>query len=177
MSPLSKLLVAATALFLLSCAPKSQNKGGAKPDSRGQTAPVQTVKAAQLLSNYLPKTFSGTPDNVIASVDWLQANATQQGDWREVTIAPALLPRSDRCQVDSLPDCLQEKIREAGIDPVDFQFTYFFDQAFATGAGILVGREKAFVIDFEGLRRAGWQSGFRAFDNHYTCAQFKYRSK
>jgi len=174
---LSKLLFATTAVLWLSCAPQSQNQGGVAPESGTRAATVQPVYAARLLSQYLPQTFSGTPDNIITSLAWLQAHATQQGDWRKVEITPDLLPRSDRCQVDSLPGCLQAKIRAANIDPVDFQFTYFFDQAFTAGAGILVGSQRAFALNFEGLRRAGWQTGFRDFNNQYTCSQFKYRSK
>ena len=181
MSTLLKILIAGGALFFVFGVPKLLKKGDKATAPRTQavrtTASAQAVDAERLLSKYIPKTFSGTPDNLIAAVDWLQANAARQGEWRDISLTYSILPRSDRCQVDSLPACLQEKIREAKIDPVDFQFTYFFDQVFLSAEGVLVGSQKAFFIDFEGLRRSGWRTGFRDFSNRYTCSKFKYRSK
>jgi hypothetical protein len=95
----------------------------------------------------------------------------------KVRVTYYLLAKSDRCHIDSLETCLQDRIRSAQIDPRDFQYTYFLDKVLDAGTGILNWQGQQYFLRYDKLREYGWNSGERSQKNSYYCSSFSYRSK
>jgi hypothetical protein len=107
----------------------------------------------------------------------LDKNAQSRSEIGKVRVTYYLIAKSERCQVDSLDACLQERIRAAEIDPLDFQYTYFLDRTLNSGTGLLTWQGKKYLARYDKLRANNWASGDRGQKNIYTCAGFSYRSK
>ncbi|MDZ7361197.1 MAG: hypothetical protein ONB46_10785 [candidate division KSB1 bacterium] len=117
------------------------------------------------------------PDNIISSINYLKSNAKTTADLGKVRVTYYLIAKSERCAVDSLETCLQDRIRAAQIDPLDFQYTYFLDRVINSGTGILTWQGQKYFLRYDKLRANNWTSGDRSQKNVYTCSGFSYRSK
>ena len=186
MGTLVKVVLGGLALFLAFGGPRLLKKGDIprdrvqKPVASQPATPVSPKEPPASLPEVtvpISSTFRGQPDNLISSVAWLEQNATPIVEMQEARLTYYLLARSDRCNPDSLSACLQQAIQQANIDPVDFQYTYFFDRVMLAGSGTLFWGGRAYLLNYVKLRKAGWTRGDRAFKNTYRCRGFSYKSK
>jgi hypothetical protein len=113
------------------------------------------------------------PDNIISSLDYLKSKAKTAAELGKVRVTYYLIAKSERCQVDSLDTCLQDRVRTAKIDPRDFQYTYFLDRVLNSGTGILAWQGQSYIVRYDKLRENNWAS----HKNNYSCSGFSYRSK
>ncbi len=95
----------------------------------------------------------------------------------KVRVTYYLIAKSERCQVDSLDTCLQDRIRTARIDPREFQYTYFLDRVINSGTSILSWQGQSYQVRYDKLRENNWTTGERSHKNNYSCSGFSYRSK
>lgn len=187
MGTIGKLILGGLAIFLAVGGPRHLKKGN--PDEAGQPSrpPVENRRnpppaapadrpAAQPLTG-LTGNFAGQPANLITSLTWLEENGTLKVEMQEAHLTYYLLARSDRCSIDSLESCIKDAVLAGGIDPRDFQYTYFFDRVMIAGSGKLFWEGKAYLVNYAALRQAGWTDGTRNFKNNYRCAGFSFRSK
>ena len=183
MGTLVKIILGGLALFMVLGGPrllKQENPPTiTQPVQPAASEPKTSRPQIQPLSIPvdLPSRFNGQPDNLITSLDWLEANGRPVREMQTARLTYYLLARSDRCHVDSVAACLREKILAAGIDPIQFQYTFFLDRVMLAGSGHLFWGDKAYFVNYAGLRRAGWNKGERNFKNQYYCSNFSFRSK
>jgi hypothetical protein len=153
---------------------------GASESPAAETAAEKPSVAARSASTKSSKSAPAPfrqPDNMISSVDYLKSKAQANFEIAKVRVTYYLIAKSERCAVDSLEACLQERIRAANIDPLDFQYTYFLDRVINSGTGILAWQGQKYLVRFDKLRENNWTAGERAQKNKYACSGFSYKSK
>jgi hypothetical protein len=160
--------------------PKEKRREAPRPSPELQEAaeasPEVAKSAARAPEPATPATaprFAGQPGSFISSVDYLKSNAKSSFTIDKVRVTYYLIAKSERCHVDSLETCLQDRIRTAKIDTKDFQYTYFFDRVINSGTGILTWQGQSYLVRYDKLRENNWAS----HKNNYSCAGFSYRTK
>jgi hypothetical protein len=153
------------------------------PADGASEAASTTTESGTTTSRSLPRAASTAaapfrqPDNIISSTAYLEKKAQARLEISKVRVTYYFIAKSERCQVDSLEACLQDRVRAAKIDPLDFQYTYFLDRALNSGTGILTWQGQKYLVRYDKLRENNWASGERSQKNKYTCTGFSYRSK
>jgi len=117
------------------------------------------------------------PGNIISSIQYLKNKSSSSSEISKVRVTYYFVAKSERCAVDSLETCLQDRIRTAKIDSRDFQYTYFLDRVINSGTGILTWQEQKYLLRYDKLGQYNWTGGERAQKNNYNCSGFSYRSK
>lgn len=182
MDTLAKVLVGLAALWLLfggrGLLDKHQR---AKPKDQ-PTATFPERKAPAVTEKSAPPGQPSAPGattsaSLITSLDFLKKKSAASFTMDQVRVSYYVLARSARCAVDSLTPCLQERIRQAGIDAKEFQYTYFLDQVLVEGSGILEWQGREFAVSYDKLRALGWTPERNGAKNIYTCSNFKYLGK
>lgn len=177
MDTLIKILVGGAVVFLVFGGPRLLKKKEGQPppivigepDSRsagGETSPGTPVADVS-------RTFvNGQPINQIRSLEWLRANGNWVVEMQEANLTYYLLAKSTRCHIDSVADCLKQAVLANGIDPTEFQYTYFLDRVLIAGSGVLFWDGKTYFVSYDHLRNAGWRGG-----NNYNCRGFRFQRK
>lgn len=114
---------------------------------------------------------------LITSTTFLSKKSSSRFAVDAVRVTYYVLAKSDRCAVDSLSTCLQEKIRQSSINDEDFQYTFFLDQVILEGSGILEWKGREYAVTYDKLRNNGWTPERGGVKNNYTCSNFSYTSK
>jgi hypothetical protein len=157
--------------------PKDKRREAPQPSPEMQeTAEQPTAPAASSTRAPEPaatSAFAAQPGSIIPSVDYLKSKAKSSFTLDKVRVTYYLIAKSERCQVDSLDTCLQDRVRTAKIDPRDFQYTYFLDRVLNSGTGILAWQGQSYIVRYDKLRENNWAS----HKNNYSCSGFSYRSK
>ncbi len=160
--------------------PKDKRREAPQPSPELQEAaeasPAVTKSSARASEPATPDTapgFAGQPVSLIPSVDYLKSKAKSSFTIDKVRVTYYLIAKSDRCEVDSLETCLQDRIRTAKIDTRDFQYTYFLDRVINSGTGILTWQGQSYLVRYDKLRENNWAS----HKNNYSCAGFSYHTK
>lgn len=157
--------------------PKNKRREAPRPSPEVQAAAEESPAASK--SSTRPPApvaasgFAGEPGNIIPSLNYLKSKAKSSFTLDKVRVTYYLIAKSERCQVDSLDACLQERIHTAKIDPQDFQYTYFLDRVLNSGTGILIWQGQSYLVRYDKLRENNWAS----YKNNYSCSGFSYHSK
>jgi hypothetical protein len=108
--------------------PKNKRREAPRPTPELQQAAEESpavakssAAAAEPATSATAPRFAGQPGSFISSVDYLKSKAKSSFTIDKVRVTYYLIAKSDRCQVDSLETCLQDRVRTAKIDPRDFQ--------------------------------------------------------
>jgi len=161
--------------------PKERYRKAPTPSAEAIEPAEAEPKSENKASSRAAKTASPAvfqqPPSLIASLDYLKSNAQTSFAIPQVRVTYYLIAKSERCAVDSLEACLQDRIRAAQIDARDFQYTYFLDRVINAGTGILTWQEQKYLVRFDKLRENNWTIGERAPKNKYACSGFVYKSK
>jgi hypothetical protein len=182
MDTLIKLFIFAILAWLLfggrGIVPKDWHRKAPPPAEETAAEEPAAAKTPAGVSASAPASgFAGQPGSLVRSVDYLKSKAQSTFTIDKVRVTYYLIARSDRCQIDSLETCLQDRIRTAKIDPRDFQYTYFLDRVVNAGTGILNWQGQPYLTRYDKLLDYGWNSGERSRKNNYSCSGFSYGSK
>ncbi|KAA3615300.1 MAG: hypothetical protein DWQ05_14655 [Calditrichaeota bacterium] len=186
MSNLAKAILGGLALFMALGGPHLFKKNPDKKQpaqvqkQRTEEAPsVKTPAPAKIVQNKNAnsETFLSQPRNQIFSLDWLEKNGQRAKQASGVRITYYLLANSQRCHVDSLSQCIRDKIAAKNIDAMEFQYTYFLDRVMIAGSGVLEWEGQRYVTRYDLLRKAGWNKDDYEGKNNYTCRNFKFNNK
>ena len=140
----------------------------------GRSAGTDSLPVSSKTAARVPRP---APAYEINSLDYLQEISRSKLELDNVRVTYYLLANSTRCHVDSLPPCLQDRIRSARLDPRQFQYTYFLDRVLIAGSGILSWEGKEYFVRYDALRKHRWTSGKRRLENDYSCSSFAYKEK
>jgi hypothetical protein len=179
-----KLIIVAIAAWLvlggIGVVPKDwrrQSPADGASESATTSATTESATTTSRSASKIASTPFRQPDNIISSTAYLEKKAQSRSEISKVRVTYYFIAKSERCQVDSLDACLQDRVRTAKIDPLDFQYTYFLDRALNSGTGLLTWQGKKYLVRYDKLRENNWASGERSQKNKYTCSGFSYRSK
>jgi hypothetical protein len=172
--------LAALGLLFLSCSSINQ-KLRSKPRYRS-SPPKTEEKASSAQKTVSPSQPSGSPEsaasrNLVTSLKFLEKKSASHFTLDNVRVTYYVLAKSNRCAVDSVSTCLQEKIQQGEIEEKDFQYTYFLDQAVLEGSGILSWKGRDYFVTYNKLRDNGWAPERGGAKNNYTCSNFFFTSK
>lgn len=182
MNKSAKILIifAALSLLFLSCSSINQ-KLRSKP--RYRSSPTKTEEKTPSSEKTVAanpvsvSTASTASSNLITSLNFLEKKSASSFALDNVRVTYYVLAKSERCAVDSLSACLQEKIQQGKIEEKDFQYTYFLDQVLVEGSGILAWKSREYFVTYNKLRENNWTPERLGVKNTYSCSNFSFRNK